>query len=54
VIVGGAVTVTLAEPDFVESSVDVAVIVSVPSTEGVNDPPEVTVPPVADQVIAEL
>jgi hypothetical protein len=55
VTVGGtAVTVTLAEPDFVESSVDVAVMVAFPVAEGVKTPAEVTVPPVAVQLTAEL
>jgi hypothetical protein len=50
----GAVTVTVALPDFVESCAEVAVIVAVPAAEGVKTPPELTVPPVADQVTAEL
>jgi hypothetical protein len=54
VIVGGRVTVTLAEPDLVESSVDVAVTVAFPAAEGVNTPTEVIVPSVADQVTPEL
>ena len=54
VIVAGAATVTVAEPNFVESSVDVAVIVAVPAAEGVNTPADVIVPPVADHVTAEL
>jgi hypothetical protein len=54
VIVGWAVTVTGAEPDFVESSVDVAVIVAVPAAEGVNTPPDEIVPSVAAHVTAEL
>jgi hypothetical protein len=54
VIVGGTATVTAAEPDFVESSVDVALIVAVPAAEGVNTPADVIVPPVVDHVTAEL
>jgi hypothetical protein len=54
VIVAGTATVTVAEPDFVESSVDVAEIVAVPAAEGVNTPADVIVPPVADHVTAEL
>jgi hypothetical protein len=44
----------VVEPDLVESSVDVAVIVAVPAAEGVNTPPELAAPPVADHVTAEL
>ncbi len=51
VIVGAGgrdvVTVTLALPDFVESSVEVAVMVAVPVPDGVKTPAEVIVPPVA-------
>ena len=54
VIVGGRTTVTDAEPDLVESSVDVAVIVAFPAPEGVKTPTEEAVPPVADHVTAEL
>jgi hypothetical protein len=54
VMVGGTTTVTVAVPDFVESWVDVAVTVAVPDAEGVNAPADVTVPPVADHVTAEL
>ena len=54
VIVTGTVTVTVANPDLVESSVDVAVMVAVPAAEGVNTPAEVVVPSVADQVTPEL
>jgi hypothetical protein len=53
-VMGAAVTVTLPEPDFVESSVEVAVMVAVPVDEGVNTPALVTVPPVAVHVTAEL
>jgi hypothetical protein len=48
------VTVTVAEPDLVESSVDVAVMVAAPAADGVNTPAEVIVPSVADQVTPEL
>ena len=44
VIVDGAVTVTAALPDLVESCVDVAVIVAVPVLEAVNTPALLTVP----------
>ena len=54
VIVTGTVTVTDAEPDFVVSSVEVAVIVAVPAAEGVKTPAELTTPSVADQVTPEL
>jgi hypothetical protein len=43
-----------AEPDFVWSSVEVAVIVAVPEEVGVKTPNEVTVPFVEDHVTAEL
>ena len=54
VIVTGTVTVTVAEPDFVKSSVDVAVIVAMPTAEGVNTPADVIIPSVADHETAEL
>lgn len=54
VIVGGGVTVMLALPDLVESSVEVAVMVAVPVAEGVKTPAEVMVPPVAVQLTPEL
>ena len=44
VIVDGAVTVTVALPDLVESCGDVAVIVAVPVLEAVNTPALLTVP----------
>jgi len=44
VTVDGAVTVTVALPDLVESCVDVAVIVAVPVLEAVNTPALLTVP----------
>lgn len=53
-VVFGAVTVTVAEPFLVESSVDVAVTVALPAADGVNTPLGVTAPPVADQVTVEL
>ena len=40
----GAVTITVAEPDLVESWVEVAVMVSVPAPLGVNTPELLTVP----------
>jgi hypothetical protein len=42
------------EPDFVLSSVEVAVIVTVPVAVGVNAPADVIVPSDAVQVTAEL
>jgi len=44
VIVDGAVTVTVALPDLVESCVDVAVMVTVPVLAGVKTPALLTVP----------
>ncbi len=44
VIVACAATVTVAVPDFVESCVDVAVMVAVPVPEAVNTPALLTVP----------
>jgi hypothetical protein len=44
VIVDGAVTVTVALPDLVESCVDVAVMVAVPVPAGVRTPALLTVP----------
>jgi hypothetical protein len=43
-IVDGAVTVTVALPDLVESCVDVAVMVTVPVPAGVRTPALLTVP----------
>lgn len=56
VIVEGTatVTVTVAEPDLVGSSVDVAVMVAAPVAEGVNTPVVVVVPSVANQVTPEV
>ena len=54
VIVGGTDMVTVAEPDLVESSVDVAVMVAFPAEVAVKTPDEAIVPPVADHVTAEL
>jgi len=57
VIVDGAVTVTVALPDLVESCVDVAVTVAVPVPPGVNTPALLTVPMLAgltDHVTDEL
>ena len=51
---GAAVTVTLALADFVESCVEVAVQVAVPTPLGVSTPEEVIVPFVAVQVTFEL
>jgi hypothetical protein len=57
VIVGGTVTVTVAEPNLVVSCVDVAVIVAVPAPAGVK-PPELLTAPIlvglTDHVTAEL
>jgi len=49
-----ATTVTGADPDLVESCVDVAVMVAVPAAVGVKTPDELIEPPVAAQVTAEL
>jgi len=54
VIVARMITVTVAEPDFVGSWVDVAVTIGVPAAEGVNIPADVIAPPIADQVTAVL
>lgn len=54
VIVGGTLTATLAEPDLVESSVEVAVTVAFPVAEGVKTPADVIDPPVADHETPEL
>jgi len=57
VIVDGAVTVTVALPNLVESCVDVAVTVAVPVAPGVNMPALLTVPMLAgltDHVTEEL
>jgi hypothetical protein len=52
---GGAVTVTVADADFVASATLVAVTVYVPADEGaVYSPLEDTLPPEADQVTAVL
>jgi hypothetical protein len=51
------VTVTVELPDFVESCVDVAVIVAVPAPVGVNTPALLTVPMLVgltDHVTEEL
>jgi hypothetical protein len=47
-------TTTLLAPDLVVSCVEVAVMVAVPVALGVNTPAGLIVPPVADQVTAEL
>ena len=57
VIVDGAVTVTVALPDLVESCVDVAVMVAVPVPDGVKTPALLTAPMLAgltDHVTDEL
>ena len=54
VMVSATETTTLVEPDLVVSCVEVAVMVAVPVPLGVNTPAGVIVPPVADQVTAEL
>lgn len=53
-IVDEAVMVTCADPDFVASSEELAVMVAVPAADGVNTPADVIEPSVADQVTAEL
>ena len=52
-VVGFPTTIDVV-PDFVVSSVEVAVTVTVPATVGVNTPDELIVPPDAAQVTAEL
>jgi small basic protein len=55
VIVGGAVTLTVAVPDLVVSCVDVAVTVTLPAVLGaVRSPDELMVPALALQVTVEL
>lgn len=44
VMVDSAVTLTVAEPDFVESCVEVAVMVAVPVAAGVNTPEPLRLP----------
>ena len=44
VIVEGAATVTVADPDLVESSIEVAVMVAVPADVGVKTPALLTLP----------
>ena len=56
-IAEGKIIVTVAEPDFVVSCVDVAVIVAVPAPAGVKTPELLTAPMLVgltDQVTAEL
>jgi len=57
VIAGIAATLTVAEPYFAESWVDVAVMVAVPAPLGVKTPDVLTTPAfvgLTDQVTAEL
>jgi len=57
VIDGGTLAVTMAEPDLVVSSVEVAVMVAVPADEGVNTPAELMLPMpdgLTDQLTDEL
>lgn len=57
VIVAGTVTVMVAEPDLVESCVEVAVMVAVPAPLGVKTPALLTVPMLVgltDHVTEEL
>jgi hypothetical protein len=57
VIVGGTVTVTVADPDMVESCVDIAVTVAVPAPVGVKTPALLTEPMLVgltDHVTPEL
>jgi hypothetical protein len=44
VIVEGAATITVADPDLVESNVEVAVMVAVPADVGVKTPELLTLP----------
>ncbi len=53
----GTLTTTWAEPDLVESAVEVAVIVAVPEVDGVKTPAELTLPipeGLTDHVTVEL
>jgi hypothetical protein len=57
VIVTGTATVTVVEPDLVESCVDVAVMVAVPAVAGVKMPVLLMAPMLAgltDHMITEL
>ena len=57
VIVTGTVAFTVADPDLVESCVDVAVMVAVPAPAGVKTPAGLTAPMLVgltDHVTAEL
>ena len=54
VIVQGGATVTVVLPDAAGSCTEIAMIVAVPTTVGVNTPEEVIVPPVAVQFTAGL
>jgi hypothetical protein len=56
IVGGGPVTVIVADPKMLvyPTCVEVAVIVAVPEALGVNTPPEVIAPSVADQVTALL
>lgn len=53
-MVDAALIVTVVDPDFVASCIDVAVTVATPAPDGVNTPAAEIVPPVADHVTAEL
>jgi len=52
--VTGTAIATVTDPNLVESSVDVAVIIAIPEAAGVNMPDEVIAPSVADQETPEL
>lgn len=54
VIVEAAVTVTVAEPDLVESAVELAVMVAVPGPAGVNTPAALIAPALTVHVTALL
>jgi hypothetical protein len=54
VTVGGMFTVTVADPAWAASWVEVAVTVAVPAAVAVKTPDEVIVPPVAVQTTSEL
>ena len=54
VIEGDALTVTVADPDLLESCVEVAVMVAGPAAAGVKTPDELIGPPVAAQVTLVL
>lgn len=53
-VLDGADTLKLVDPDFEGSCAEVAVTVAVPALVAEKTPPAVMVPPVADQLTAVL